>query len=52
LPILASSGESERHFSSAGRIVTEERTLLDPDCVEALVVLKEAYINNLWPKAE
>ncbi|CAF2083912.1 unnamed protein product [Rotaria magnacalcarata] len=48
--IQASSGESERHFSTAGQIVTEQRSLLDSDCVEALVVLKEAYINNLWPK--
>jgi hypothetical protein len=22
---------------------------LDSDCVEALVVLKEAYLNHMWP---
>ncbi|CAF4620576.1 unnamed protein product [Rotaria sp. Silwood1] len=47
--IPASSAESERHFSIAGQIVTEQRSLLDPDTIEALVVLKEAYINNIWP---
>lgn len=47
--IPASSAESERHFSIAGQIVTEKRSLLDPDTVEALVVLKEAYLNNMWP---
>ncbi|CAF4617930.1 unnamed protein product, partial [Rotaria sp. Silwood2] len=44
--------ESERHFSIAGREVTEHRSNLDSDCVEALVVLKEAYLNNLWPKED
>ena len=47
--IPASSIESEHHFSIAGQIVTEQRSLLDPDTVEALVVLKEASINNMWP---
>ncbi|CAF4517092.1 unnamed protein product [Rotaria sp. Silwood1] len=47
--IPASSAESERYFSIAGQIVTEQRSLLDPDTIEALVVLKEAYINNIWP---
>ena len=46
--IPASSTESERHFSIAGQLVTEQRTLLDPDIVEALVVLKEAYVDK-WP---
>ncbi|CAF5187535.1 unnamed protein product, partial [Rotaria sp. Silwood1] len=27
-------------------------TRVDSDCVEALVVLKEAYLNNLWPKED
>jgi hypothetical protein len=49
LVIPALSAESERHFSIAGQMVTELRTSLNPDCVEALVVLKEAYINNMWP---
>jgi hypothetical protein len=49
LVIPASSSESERHFSIAGQIVTEQRSSLDSDCVEALVVLKEAYLNHMWP---
>ena len=45
--IPASSAESERHFSIARQIVTEQRSLLDPDIVEDLVVLKEAHIDNM-----
>ena len=45
--IPVSSTKSERHFSIARQIVTEQRSLLDPDTVEALVVLEEAYINNM-----
>ena len=33
----------------AGQIVTEQRSLLGPDAIEALFVVKEAYINNMWP---
>ncbi|CAF0975268.1 unnamed protein product [Rotaria sordida] len=50
--VQASSSESERYFSMSGRIVIEQRSILDSDCVEALVELKEAYLNNLWPKEE
>ncbi|CAF1045993.1 unnamed protein product [Didymodactylos carnosus] len=48
--IQTSSAESERHFSTSGQIVTEQRSQLDPECAESLVVLKEAYLNNNWPK--
>ena len=49
LVIPASSAAGERHFSIIGQIVTELRSSLDPDCLEALVVLKEAYLNQMWP---
>ena len=49
--IPASSAESERHFSIAGQIVTEQRCSLDSDCVEAMVVLKKAFLNNMWPSS-
>ncbi|CAF3434338.1 unnamed protein product [Rotaria socialis] len=48
--IQASSAESERHFSIAGQVVTEQRSQLEPECLESLVVLKEAYLNKTWPK--
>ncbi|CAF3399300.1 unnamed protein product [Rotaria sp. Silwood2] len=44
--IQASSAESERHFSTAGHIVTEQRSQLNSEFLESLVVLKEAYLNN------
>lgn len=46
--IQASSGESERHFSSGGAIVSSKRSSMDPSTVECLVVLKEASLNRLW----
>lgn len=49
LVIPASSAESERHCSGAGQIVTELRISLHSDCVEALVMLREAYLNKMWP---
>ena len=36
-------------FSMAGQTVTEERSQMDSECVEAVVVLKEALLNNMWP---
>ncbi|CAF3156368.1 unnamed protein product [Rotaria socialis] len=48
--IQASSAESERHFSIAGQVVTEQRSQLEPECLESLVVLKEVYLNKTWPK--
>ena len=50
--IQASSAESERHFSMAGQTVTEERSQMDPECVEAVVALKEALLNNMWPTSK
>jgi hypothetical protein len=47
--IQASTGESERHFSCAGEVVTERRSRLSPDCIEAQVLLKEAFLNKQWP---
>ena len=46
--IQASSGESERHFSAAGGIVSEKRAKLEPKAIEPLVVLHEAMINKMW----
>ncbi|CAF3637487.1 unnamed protein product [Rotaria socialis] len=48
--IQAPSAESERHFSIAGQVVTEQRSQLEPECLESPVVLKEAYLNKTWPK--
>ena len=39
--IPASSTSSERTFSSAGRVVTDRRTNLEPDLVEKVVFIKE-----------
>ena len=46
--IQASSGESERHFSIGGSVLTASRNRLDPSTVDSLVVLKEGDINGLW----
>ena len=45
--IQVSSGESEQHLSMAGQTVTEETSPMDPECVEAVVVLKEALLSNM-----
>jgi hAT family C-terminal dimerisation region len=50
LVIQASSSESERHFSTGGFIVNERRGRLSDQSVESLVVLREAYLNEMWPK--
>ena len=42
LVIQASSAESERHFSSAGRVTRKDRGKLNPDTVEGLVLLNDA----------
>ncbi|KAI6655613.1 Zinc finger BED domain-containing protein 1-like [Oopsacas minuta] len=42
LVIQASSAESERHFSSAGRGTRKDRAKLNPDTVEGLVLLNDA----------
>jgi hypothetical protein len=52
LVIQASSAESERHFSSGGLIVAENRSRLSPQSVESLIVLREAFINNQWPETQ
>jgi hypothetical protein len=36
----------------AGRIITEQRSQLDTECEESLAVLKEAYLNKLWPTSK
>ncbi|CAF1541719.1 unnamed protein product, partial [Rotaria sordida] len=47
LVIQASSAESERHFSAGGAIVNEKRGLLSESSVETLIVLREAYLNDM-----
>ena len=42
LVIQASSAESERHFSSAGRVTRKDRGRLNPETVEGLVLLNDA----------
>ena len=42
LVIPASSAESERHFSGAGRIAWKDRNRLKDDAVESTVVFYEA----------
>ena len=49
LVIQASSAESERHFSTGGMIVNEKRSRLNESSVESLIVLREAYLNQMWP---
>ena len=48
--LQASSAESERQFSSGGVIVNERRSRLSHKSVKSLVVLREAYLNEMWPK--
>ena len=50
--IQGSSGESKRHFSNAGAVITDRRSLLSPENAENLTVLKEAFVNNLWPSSD
>jgi hypothetical protein len=50
LVIQASSSESEGHFSAGGMIVNERRGRLSENSVESLIVLREAYLNEMWPK--
>jgi len=50
LVIQASSAELERHFSADEIIVNERRDRLTESSVKSLVVLREAYLNNMWPK--
>ena len=42
LVIPASSAESERHFSGAGRIARKDRNRLKDDAIESTVVYYEA----------
>ena len=49
LTIPPFSVKSERHFSIASQTIIDLRSCLDPDCMEGLVVLKETYINKMWP---
>ena len=50
--IQPSSAESERHYSSGGLIVAENRSRLSPQSIEYLIVLREACINNQWPETQ
>ncbi|CAF4514884.1 unnamed protein product [Rotaria sp. Silwood2] len=50
LVIQASSAESERHFSAGGVIVNEKRGCLSESSVGSSIVLREAYVNKMWPK--
>ncbi|CAF2371449.1 unnamed protein product [Rotaria sp. Silwood2] len=50
LVIQASSAELERHFSAGEVIVNEKRGCLSESSVESLIVLREAYVNKMWPK--
>ncbi len=50
LVIQASLAESKRHFSAGGTIVNEKGGRLSNSSVESLIVLREAYLNDMWPK--
>ncbi len=50
LVIQASSSESERHFPAGGIIVNERRGRLSESSVESLIVLREEYLNEMWPQ--
>jgi hypothetical protein len=43
----ASSSESECHFSAGEIIVNERRSRLSESSVESLIVLREAYLNEM-----
>ena len=47
LVIQASSAESERHFSTAGRVTRKDRARLDTKTVEAQVLLAEALMKKI-----
>ncbi|CAF0809069.1 unnamed protein product [Didymodactylos carnosus] len=42
--IQASSAESERHFSTSGQIVTEQRSQLDPECTSQNLIMPQLEV--------